>query len=124
MALKVVPSEQQAGQICIFEISLTSSAQQGVGLHKNINHRYIQTLTGQKVPLVQQSVSIVTIGDSFWSQYVQPALTTVQVPMKAVGTRATELLFQSLDEDLSQPQQIVLPTTLIVRDSSKRVEEK
>lgn len=78
-------------------------------------------ILGLRVP---EDVSIVTIGDSFWSQYVQPALTTVQVPMKAVGTRATELLFQSIDEDLLSPQQIVLPTTLVVRDSSKRVENQ
>lgn len=72
---------------------------------------------GLRVP---EDVGVVTIGDSFWSQYVQPPLTAVQVPMKAVGMQATELLFQSIDEDLPKPQQIVLPTTLIIRDSSKR----
>jgi LacI family transcriptional regulator len=73
---------------------------------------------GLRVP---EDVGVVTIGDSFWSQYVQPALTTVQVPMKAVGTQATELLFQSINEDLPNPQQIILPTTLVVRASSMRI---
>ncbi|HLV97968.1 MAG TPA: LacI family DNA-binding transcriptional regulator [Ktedonobacterales bacterium] len=68
---------------------------------------------------VPRDIAVVTIGDSMWVRYVQPQLTAVHVPMMEVATQATELLFQHIEESISEPQQITVPTALIVRASSK-----
>lgn len=68
---------------------------------------------------VPRDVAVVTIGDSMWVRYVQPQLTAVHVPMLEVATKATELLFDLIDGRSTEPQQIVVPTTLVIRASSK-----
>jgi LacI family transcriptional regulator len=63
-------------------------------------------------------VAIVTTEDSPWVDYLQPPLTAVHVPMYEVGARATDILLSLLENPLSTPQQVVLPTKLVVRRST------
>ena len=63
-------------------------------------------------------VAIVTSEDSPLVEYVRPRLTAVHVPMYQVGTRATEVLLSLLQDPSQPPQQIVLPTRLVVREST------
>lgn len=70
---------------------------------------------GLKVP---DELSIVTTEDSPWVEYVLPELTAVHIPMYEVGIRSTELLLAQLANPQTPPQHIVLPTTLIMRESS------
>lgn len=67
---------------------------------------------------VPEDISLVTVGNSIWSKYVQPQLTTVQVPLYDVGKTAIELLIQLIDETRESYSQLVLPTSLVIRDSS------
>lgn len=52
------------------------------------------------------------------ARHMDPALTSVRQPIEEMGREMTRLLLQEIaGEDLERPQ-IVLPTELIVRDSS------
>lgn len=67
---------------------------------------------------VPEDVSVVTTEDTPWVEYVWPELTAAHIPMYEVGTRATELVLAHLDDPDLPPQQLVLPTTLVIRESS------
>jgi DNA-binding LacI/PurR family transcriptional regulator len=70
---------------------------------------------GMNVP---DDVAIVAGQGTLLAAVVRPRLTTVHVPIYEVGLRATELLLALLDNPASTPRQIVLPTTLVVGESS------
>ncbi|MCT4701833.1 LacI family DNA-binding transcriptional regulator [Enterobacteriaceae bacterium H20N1] len=48
---------------------------------------------------------------------VQPALTTVSVAAKEIGRKAGELLFSRIQGNDEPPKRIILPPTLVVRES-------
>jgi LacI family transcriptional regulator len=70
---------------------------------------------GVRIP---DDLAIVTTEDSPWVERVRPRLSSVHVPMYEVGTRAVEVLLSLLNNPDSGPQQIILPTTFTVRESS------
>lgn len=72
---------------------------------------------GARVP---QDVSVVGFNDIDAAAHVRPALTTVRQPFVDMGRRAAEILLSTLDGIVPDgaPQRIVLPTELIVRDST------
>ena len=72
---------------------------------------------GCKVP---RDLSVVTVEDSRWVEYVRPALTAVHVPMDGVARRATEILLASIESAGSVSRES-LETELVVRASSSRV---
>ena len=71
---------------------------------------------GVRVP---DDLAVVTTEDNPWVEHVLPTLTAVHVPMFDVGMRATEMLLDRLADPGLQPEQVVVPTTIKVRDSSK-----
>jgi len=68
---------------------------------------------------VPEDLAIATTEDSPWVGYIWPELTAVHVPMRDVGTRATEMLLALLDDPSSAPLHEILPTTLVIRASSE-----
>jgi DNA-binding LacI/PurR family transcriptional regulator len=70
---------------------------------------------GLRVP---DDVAIATTEDSPIVDYLSPRLTAVHVPMYQVGLQATEMLLSLLGAHAAPPQHLVLPTTLVVRESS------
>lgn len=70
---------------------------------------------GVRVPT---DLSIVTTEDNEWVKHVVPALTASHVPMFEVGVRATELLLARLADPELPTEQLVIPTTMHVRESS------
>jgi len=67
---------------------------------------------------VPDDISVIGFDDIEMAAYVRPALTTVRQDMAAIGRRAVELLDGLInDEELPAPQEI-LPTELVIRDSS------
>jgi LacI family transcriptional regulator len=70
---------------------------------------------GVRVPA---DLAIVTTEDNEWVKHVVPALTASHVPMFEVGARATELLLARLADPDLPTAQLVIPTTLHVRESS------
>jgi len=69
---------------------------------------------GLRVP---EDVSVVTIQESPWAKLVRPQLTAVHVPMDGVGAQAADALLAQLANPASPPPRVVLPTTLVVRES-------
>ena len=63
-------------------------------------------------------VAVVGYDDSWHSSLNIPAITTVHQPMEEMGRIAADLLIQARNSNDFKPQQIVLPTELIVRESS------
>jgi LacI family transcriptional regulator len=72
---------------------------------------------GARVP---EDVSVVGFNDIDAAAHVRPALTTVRQPFAEMGERAADMLLTALDgtESDGTSQRIVLPTELIVRDST------
>jgi LacI family transcriptional regulator len=70
---------------------------------------------GVRVPA---DLSVVTTEDNEWVKHVVPALTASHVPMFEVGVRATELLLARLADPDLPTEQLVIPTTMHVRESS------
>lgn len=72
---------------------------------------------GVRVP---EDVSVVGFNDIDAAAHVRPALTTVRQPFAEMGRRATDILLTALGgtESDEASQRIVLPTELIVRDST------
>ncbi len=75
---------------------------------------------------VGPEISVVGVDNSRTCQFMRPALTTVQQPMRQMGRRAAELVIdaaiaqrdRSLDSPLSRPVHELCPPELIVRQSS------
>jgi DNA-binding LacI/PurR family transcriptional regulator len=73
---------------------------------------------GVRVP---DDLAVVTTEDSPWVDHVRPRLSAVHIPMYEVGTRAVEVLLSLLQQPTREPQQIILPTSFVVRESSAPV---
>ncbi|MGW3657479.1 LacI family DNA-binding transcriptional regulator [Streptomyces sp. NPDC005151] len=77
--------------------------------------RQVLREAGRRIP---DDVALVGFDDSAVARHMDPALTSVRQPIEEMGREMTRVLLQEIaGEDLERPQ-IVLPTELIVRDSS------
>jgi Transcriptional regulators len=74
---------------------------------------------GLRIP---DDVALVGFTDDFHSTVVDPALTSITHPTFEIGQEAARLFFRSIENPEAKPEQIVLNTKLVVRNSSvKRV---
>jgi LacI family transcriptional regulator len=69
---------------------------------------------GMKVP---EQMALASFGGASTADYMQPPLTTMTLPMRAIGEQAARLLLSRIDGDTSPHQNILLPTELTVRAS-------
>ena len=73
---------------------------------------------GLRVP---EDISLVSFDDPLSAAHLTPALTTVRQPVYRLGRRAAQRLLQALQAG-SRPQgPEILPTELIIRDSTRRI---
>ena len=70
-----------------------------------------------------RDMSIIGYDDIDLAQYLTPALTTIRQDSVRMGSRAAEILIQSIDNDTTSLEAIVLPVELVVRESCIRVEQ-
>ena len=70
--------------------------------------------SGLRVP---QDVSIVGIDDQHFGSYLNPALTTVRLPVLEAGKRAVEMVLERIAGRRAEAEHVVLPCSLVVRDS-------
>lgn len=70
---------------------------------------------GLRIP---EDVALVGFTDEFHSTVVDPALTSITHPTFEIGQEAARLFFRSVENPEAEPEQIVLKTKLVVRDSS------
>jgi DNA-binding LacI/PurR family transcriptional regulator len=70
---------------------------------------------GRNVP---GEIAVAGFGDIISSAVTVPSLTTVRVPMREIGTRSMQLLLGALTEPGAASESILLPTTVVERDSA------
>ena len=70
---------------------------------------------GRQVP---GDVALVGFDDIPMASAVQPSLTTVRQPISPMGVLAVETLLDLIEQRVSGPRRILLPTQLVVRESS------
>ena len=69
---------------------------------------------GLKVP---EDVAIIGMSNIEMSQYANPPLTTIDVPTQEIGIAAARALAGRIQGDRTLPKRILLPSTLIERDT-------
>lgn len=69
---------------------------------------------GLRIP---EDISIIGFDDIPQAATTQPALTTVRVPLRSMSHIATRLLLAKIASNNHMPQQIELPTELVIRQS-------
>lgn len=69
---------------------------------------------GLRVPA---DMAMIGIDDQPFSAYLNPSLTTVRLPIPEAGAHAIELLLRRIGGEAAEPQRMVLPCTLVVRES-------
>jgi len=67
---------------------------------------------------VPADLAVTGFDDFAFSEYVEPALTTVRIPGYDIGRRAAELLIDHLDGREPEERHVVLPVELRIRDSA------
>lgn len=72
------------------------------------------TETGVRIP---DDVAVVGFDDLPTAVQVNPPLTTVRQPIEEKGRRAAQLLIDLIEGNAEGPQQILLPTELVIRES-------
>lgn len=70
---------------------------------------------GLRIP---EDVALIGFTDEFHSTVVDPALTSITHPTFEIGQQAARLFFRSVENPEAEPEQFVLKTKLVVRDSS------
>jgi LacI family transcriptional regulator len=65
-----------------------------------------------------QDISVVGFNDTPFMDKVSPAMTTVRIPQYEIGAEAARLLMEMLQDPERHPRSLLLPPTLIVRDST------
>lgn len=73
---------------------------------------------------VPKDVSIVGFDDVPVASYSSPALTTIAQPISRMGETAVQLLLEQIQSDTLSNTEVILPTQLIVRQSTGPVKER
>jgi LacI family transcriptional regulator len=67
---------------------------------------------------IPKDIALVGFTDEFHSTVVEPALTSVTHPTLQMGREAARLFFESIKNEENFAEKVVLPTKLVVRESS------
>ena len=67
---------------------------------------------------VRHDVSLVGFDDDYYGRLLVPPLSTVKLPLHEMGAEAGRLLLEHIEDPEMPPQDIVLPESLIVREST------
>ncbi len=77
-------------------------------------------LRGLKIP---EDMSIVAIGSSDTLDLIQPPLTTVKIAVTKIGQTAAQMLLQIIENGSCPERHVVIPSELIIRDSTCAVKQ-
>jgi DNA-binding LacI/PurR family transcriptional regulator len=69
---------------------------------------------GLRVP---DAIALVAVDDPFWSELVEPPLTTLAQPVRRLAETAVSSLLERLEDERAEPKRLVLDFTLRVRGS-------
>ncbi|WP_406450366.1 LacI family transcriptional regulator [Streptomyces sp. NBC_00876] len=77
--------------------------------------RQVLREAGRRIP---DDVALIGFDDSAVARHMDPALTSVRQPIEEMGRAMTRVLLDEIAGENTERPQIVLPTELVVRDSS------
>lgn len=77
--------------------------------------RQVLREAGRRIP---DDVALIGFDDSAVARHMDPALTSVRQPIEEMGRAMTRVLLEQIAGENTERRQIVLPTELVVRDSS------
>ncbi|MEU1492696.1 LacI family DNA-binding transcriptional regulator [Streptomyces sp. NPDC005776] len=77
--------------------------------------RQVLREAGRRIP---DDVALIGFDDSAVARHMDPALTSVRQPIEEMGRAMTRVLLDQIAGENAERPQIVLPTELVVRDSS------
>jgi len=85
--------------------------------HDHVAIQALQAATdrGMQVP---EDIAIAGFDGMYSSLITSPPLTTVKHPVREIGQRAVEILLKHISDPSLPPQQVILPTELIPRQST------
>jgi LacI family transcriptional regulator len=66
---------------------------------------------------IPNDIAIVGYDDSDLCELVRPKLTSVRQDVEAIGEKSIEMLIETIENPSYSPEETVMPTQLIVRDS-------
>ncbi len=69
---------------------------------------------GLRIP---DDLAVIGFDDLSFAAHLSPALTTIAQPRMDIGMRAAHLLINRIEGDTEPPKQVVLPTSLVIRES-------
>ncbi|HRX12776.1 MAG TPA: LacI family DNA-binding transcriptional regulator [Draconibacterium sp.] len=69
---------------------------------------------------IPEDIALVGFTDEFHSTFVEPALTSVTHPTLQMGKEAARLFFDQIKKDTDSKEVVVLPTSLVIRESSMK----
>lgn len=69
---------------------------------------------------IPRDISVISIDDIDTAQYLSPTLTTIQVPVEAMGSMAAKILIDRINGGHTLPMKINLPCHLAKRESCDR----
>ena len=67
--------------------------------------------------IVGQDIGVIGFDDIPSAAYCRPPLTTIRQPMYEIGTRLCRMLIQIIKGEQPEERQVVLPPTLVIRES-------
>jgi LacI family transcriptional regulator len=70
-----------------------------------------------------QNVSLVSFDGLYFTEFTEPALTSIVQPSYQLGHAAARLLIERIEGDTSPPRHIVLKTELRIRDSVQKLDD-
>ncbi|MCD6318142.1 LacI family DNA-binding transcriptional regulator [Candidatus Aerophobetes bacterium] len=67
---------------------------------------------------VPEDIAIVGYDDVAFARFLQVPLTTVHIPKYELGKEAMKLLKKKIEGEIKEPQNVILPTRLVIRKSA------
>jgi LacI family transcriptional regulator len=77
----------------------------------------VLTVARERNLRIGQDLSLITVDDSPWAQAMAPGIAVVARPVEELATMAVNQLLQEIAEPTTNKVSVVLPTTVIMRDS-------
>jgi DNA-binding LacI/PurR family transcriptional regulator len=68
--------------------------------------------------LVPDDVALAGFDDLEFAAHLDPPLTTMRQDVRQLGAEATDVLFQLINDPLGGPRRVILPTELVIRQST------
>lgn len=68
---------------------------------------------------IPNDVSVIGVGDIELARYFSPMLSTVHIPIRELGQQAAKTIIDRIENNHHLPMKIELPSSLIIRESSR-----